>query len=173
MPKATQLVNMTVRFSVGDSSTGSEVNEYEKTHLLARSFCVDSRLLSNGKAQSLAKSYVVQESAKAITTMSTSKKLTADEASHNKASEDVTFDKGTIGKLPEAQEEKSLAKDLTCPSCKQTRIACAVAPSDAANEHMWTFCECTVCGRRWKFESLPGEPEKRIDDAMKEENPSK
>jgi transcription elongation factor S-II len=40
---------------------------------------------------------------------------------------------------------------MTCGKCKQSRVAYSQAQTRSADEPMTTFCECTVCGNRWKF----------------------
>ena len=50
-------------------------------------------------------------------------------------------------------KELLLTSDLrmTCGKCKQSRVAYSQAQTRSADEPMTTFCECTVCGNRWKF----------------------
>ena len=50
-----------------------------------------------------------------------------------------------------AQEERALSTTMKCGKCQQTRVAYSQAQTRSADEPMTTFCECTVCGNRWKF----------------------
>ncbi|EFX00779.1 transcription elongation factor s 2 [Grosmannia clavigera kw1407] len=47
--------------------------------------------------------------------------------------------------------EKSISDALTCGKCKQRKVSYTQAQTRSADEPMTTFCECTVCGHRWKF----------------------
>ncbi|KAF4818693.1 Transcription elongation factor S-II [Colletotrichum siamense] len=47
--------------------------------------------------------------------------------------------------------EKSISDALTCGKCKQKKVSYSQAQTRSADEPMTTFCECTVCGNRWKF----------------------
>lgn len=46
--------------------------------------------------------------------------------------------------------EKSISDALTCGKCKQKKVSYSQAQTRSADEPMTTFCECTVCGNRWK-----------------------
>ncbi len=46
--------------------------------------------------------------------------------------------------------EKSISDALTCGKCKQRKVSYTQAQTRSADEPMTTFCECTVCGHRWK-----------------------
>ena len=46
--------------------------------------------------------------------------------------------------------EKSISDALTCSKCKQKKVSYTQAQTRSADEPMTTFCECTVCGHRWK-----------------------
>lgn len=46
--------------------------------------------------------------------------------------------------------EKSISDALTCSKCKQKKVSYSQAQTRSADEPMTTFCECTVCGNRWK-----------------------
>ena len=49
------------------------------------------------------------------------------------------------------QDQKAISDILTCPQCKQKKVSYSQAQTRSADEPMTTFCECTVCGRKWKF----------------------
>ena len=46
--------------------------------------------------------------------------------------------------------EKSISDALQCGRCKQKKVSYSQAQTRSADEPMTTFCECTVCGNRWK-----------------------
>ena len=46
--------------------------------------------------------------------------------------------------------EKSISTSLTCGKCGQKKVSYSQAQTRSADEPMTTFCECTVCGNRWK-----------------------
>jgi len=46
--------------------------------------------------------------------------------------------------------EKSISTSLTCGKCGQKKVSYSQAQTRSADEPMTTFCECTVCGKRWK-----------------------
>ncbi|MCJ1226437.1 RNA polymerase II elongation factor [Toensbergia leucococca] len=49
------------------------------------------------------------------------------------------------------QAERSISTSLTCGKCGQRKVSYSQAQTRSADEPMTTFCECTVCGKRWKF----------------------
>jgi len=50
--------------------------------------------------------------------------------------------------MPKA--ERSISTSLTCGKCGQKKVSYSQAQTRSADEPMTTFCECTVCGKRWK-----------------------
>lgn len=46
--------------------------------------------------------------------------------------------------------EKSISDALKCGKCGQKKVSYSQAQTRSADEPMTTFCECTVCGNRWK-----------------------
>ena len=50
--------------------------------------------------------------------------------------------------------EKSISTSLTCGKCGQRKVSYSQAQTRSADEPMTTFCECTVCGKRWKVSAL-------------------
>lgn len=50
--------------------------------------------------------------------------------------------------------EKSISDALTCGKCKQKKVSYTQAQTRSADEPMTTFCECMVCGHRWKVRRL-------------------
>lgn len=65
--------------------------------------------------------------------------------------EDRQIMKENMDKAMVAQEEKSISSSLTCGKCGQKKVSYSQAQTRSADEPMTTFCECTVCGNRWKF----------------------
>ncbi len=49
--------------------------------------------------------------------------------------------------------ERSITDALQCGRCKQKKVSYSQAQTRSADEPMTTFCECTVCGARWKVSS--------------------
>lgn len=59
------------------------------------------------------------------------------------------------------QAERSISTSLQCGKCGQRKVSYSQAQTRSADEPMTTFCECTVCGKRWKvgffyFKGLDG-----------------
>lgn len=48
------------------------------------------------------------------------------------------------------QAERSVSSSLQCGKCGQRKVSYSQAQTRSADEPMTTFCECTVCGKRWK-----------------------
>lgn len=65
--------------------------------------------------------------------------------------EDKKIQKENMDKAMVAQEEKSISTSLQCGKCKEKKVSYSQAQTRSADEPMTTFCECTVCGNRWKF----------------------
>ncbi|KAI4158353.1 MAG: hypothetical protein LQ342_007522 [Letrouitia transgressa] len=51
------------------------------------------------------------------------------------------------------QLKRSISSSLECGKCKQRKVSYSQAQTRSADEPMTTFCECTVCGNRWKISS--------------------
>ncbi len=65
--------------------------------------------------------------------------------------EEIAMQKENMDKAMVAQPEKSISNALQCGKCKERKVAYSQAQTRSADEPMTTFCECTVCGNRWKF----------------------
>lgn len=52
------------------------------------------------------------------------------------------------------QVERSISTSLQCGKCGQRKVSYSQAQTRSADEPMTTFCECTVCGKRWKVGSF-------------------
>lgn len=63
---------------------------------------------------------------------------------------DKELEKENMNKAQVAQPEKSISDALTCGKCGQKKVSYTQAQTRSADEPMTTFCECLVCGNRWK-----------------------
>ena len=46
--------------------------------------------------------------------------------------------------------ERSISTSFVCSKCGQKKVSYSQAQTRSADEPMTTFCECQVCGNRWK-----------------------
>lgn len=69
-------------------------------------------------------------------------------AERRKVDEELQKDNMKKAQVPMA--EKSISDALRCGKCKQKKVSYSQAQTRSADEPMTTFCECTVCGNRWK-----------------------
>ena len=77
--------------------------------------------------------------------------MTSDELkSAKRREEDVKLQQENMNKAMVAQVEKSVSTALTCGKCGQKKVSYSQAQTRSADEPMTTFCECQVCGNRWK-----------------------
>ncbi|KAE8450630.1 hypothetical protein EG329_005974 [Mollisiaceae sp. DMI_Dod_QoI] len=65
--------------------------------------------------------------------------------------EDEKLEKENLKKAQVPMAEKSISDALKCGKCGQKKVSYSQAQTRSADEPMTTFCECTVCGNRWKF----------------------
>ncbi|KAI9866673.1 MAG: RNA polymerase II elongation factor [Trichoglossum hirsutum] len=72
-------------------------------------------------------------------------------ASPERRAEDEKMQQENMNKAMVAQGEKSVSTALKCPKCGQKKVSYSQAQTRSADEPMTTFCECTICGNRWKF----------------------
>ncbi|KAF4629615.1 hypothetical protein G7Y89_g8534 [Cudoniella acicularis] len=78
--------------------------------------------------------------------------MTHDELkSQNRRKEDEKLEKENMLKAQVPMAEKSISDALRCGRCGQKKVSYSQAQTRSADEPMTTFCECTVCGNRWKF----------------------
>ncbi|TAQ84734.1 hypothetical protein B7494_g6934 [Chlorociboria aeruginascens] len=61
------------------------------------------------------------------------------------------LNKENMSKAQVPMAEKSISDALRCGKCGQKKVSYSQAQTRSADEPMTTFCECTVCGNRWKF----------------------
>lgn len=71
--------------------------------------------------------------------------------SDKQRAEDEKLQKENMDKAMVPQEDKSISASLTCGKCGQKKVSYSQAQTRSADEPMTTFCQCTVCGNRWKF----------------------
>ncbi|KAM3065421.1 transcription elongation factor TFIIS, variant 3 [Clarireedia jacksonii] len=64
---------------------------------------------------------------------------------------DEELEKENMKKAQVPMAEKSISDALKCGKCGQKKVSYSQAQTRSADEPMTTFCECTVCGNRWKF----------------------
>ena len=64
--------------------------------------------------------------------------------------EDEKLHKDNMKKAQVPMAEKSISDALKCGRCGQKKVSYTQAQTRSADEPMTTFCECTVCGNRWK-----------------------
>lgn len=67
---------------------------------------------------------------------------------------DEAFEKENMKNAQVPQAEKSVSSEFKCGKCGQKKVSYTQAQTRSADEPMTTFCECTVCGNRWKV-SVP------------------
>lgn len=73
-----------------------------------------------------------------------------------KEDEKLSLDNMKKAQVPMAQ--KSISDALRCGRCGQKKVSYSQAQTRSADEPMTTFCECTVCGNRWKVCSFITQP---------------
>ena len=78
--------------------------------------------------------------------------MTHDELkSAERKKEDEAIMKENMRTAMTAQEEKAISTQLRCNRCGERKVSYTQAQTRSADEPMTTFCECTVCGNKWKF----------------------
>ncbi|KAK0656611.1 transcription factor S-II, central domain-containing protein [Cercophora newfieldiana] len=80
----------------------------------------------------------------------TDKELASDE----QRAKDEELQKENMKKAQVPMAEKSISDALKCGKCGQKKVSYSQAQTRSADEPMTTFCECTVCGNRWKVSLL-------------------
>jgi transcription elongation factor S-II len=70
--------------------------------------------------------------------------------SQERREEDAKLMKENLKKAQVPMAEKSISDALKCGKCGQKKVSYSQAQTRSADEPMTTFCECTVCGNRWK-----------------------
>ena len=67
---------------------------------------------------------------------------------------DEKLEEENMKKAQVPMAEKSISDALRCGKCGQKKVSYTQAQTRSADEPMTTFCECTVCGNRWKVRYL-------------------
>ena len=70
--------------------------------------------------------------------------------SEERREEDKKLEDENMKAAQAPQAEKSVSTSLTCGKCGQKKVSYSQAQTRSADEPMTTFCECLVCGKRWK-----------------------
>jgi transcription elongation factor S-II len=70
--------------------------------------------------------------------------------SAQRRAEDEKLNEDNMKKAQVPMAEKSISDALRCGRCGQKKVSYTQAQTRSADEPMTTFCECTVCGNRWK-----------------------
>ena len=76
-------------------------------------------------------------------------------ASEEQRAKDEALKKENMKKAQVPMAEKSISDALKCGKCGQKKVSYSQAQTRSADEPMTTFCECTVCGNRWKVSDDP------------------
>jgi len=63
---------------------------------------------------------------------------------------DEELEKQNMKNAQVPQAEKSISREFKCGKCGERKVSYSQAQTRSADEPMTTFCECTVCGNRWK-----------------------
>lgn len=71
-------------------------------------------------------------------------------ASNERRQEDERLKEDNLKNSVAPMPQKSISDALQCGRCKQKKVSYSQAQTRSADEPMTTFCECTVCGNRWK-----------------------
>ncbi|SMQ51112.1 unnamed protein product [Zymoseptoria tritici ST99CH_3D1] len=71
--------------------------------------------------------------------------------SAEKRAEDALIEKENMNKSMTPKEAKAISTTMTCGKCKGSAVSYSQAQTRSADEPLTTFCECTLCGNRWKF----------------------
>ena len=88
----------------------------------------------------------------------TEKELASDE----KRAKDEELKKENLLNSQVPVGEKSVSDALKCGKCGQRKVSYTQAQTRSADEPMTTFCECTVCGNRWKVRIQHRPPSVRL-----------
>lgn len=70
--------------------------------------------------------------------------------SAERRAEDLKMAKENLRDSQVPQPERSISTALQCGKCKERKVSYSQAQTRSADEPMTTFCECTMCGNRWK-----------------------
>ena len=65
--------------------------------------------------------------------------------------EDAELEKENMNRTILAQDEKAMSTTIVCGKCKCNKVAYWQARIRSVDGPINTFCECTVCGHRWRL----------------------
>lgn len=65
------------------------------------------------------------------------------------------YEKENMKKAQVPMAEKSVSSEFKCARCGEKKVSYSQAQTRSADEPMTTFCECTICGNRWKVSYDP------------------
>lgn len=83
--------------------------------------------------------------------------MTMDELkSEERKKEEEALQKDNMKRAQVPMAERSISDALKCGKCGQKKVSYSQAQTRSADEPMTTFCECTVCGNRWKVRCSRG-----------------
>jgi transcription elongation factor S-II len=71
-------------------------------------------------------------------------------ASEAQRARDKELERENMLKAQVPMAQRSISDSLQCGKCKEKKVSYSQAQTRSADEPMTTFCECTVCGHRWK-----------------------
>jgi transcription elongation factor S-II len=75
-------------------------------------------------------------------------------ASDAQRARDRELERENMLKAQVPMAQRSISDSLQCGKCKQHKVSYSQAQTRSADEPMTTFCECTVCGHRWKVSAF-------------------
>jgi transcription elongation factor S-II len=78
--------------------------------------------------------------------------------SEEQRKKEIEYEKENMKKAQVPMAEKSISDSLECGRCKKKKVSYTQAQTRSADEPMTTFCECLVCGNRWKVSSIHTSP---------------
>jgi transcription elongation factor S-II len=70
--------------------------------------------------------------------------------SSQQKAEEKKLNEENMKKAQVPMQQKSISDQLRCGKCGEKKVSYTQAQTRSADEPMTTFCECTVCGNRWK-----------------------
>ncbi|KAF8469651.1 transcription factor S-II, central domain-containing protein [Kalaharituber pfeilii] len=72
-------------------------------------------------------------------------------ASEERRAEDQRLEEENMREAMKPTAVRSTTDQFPCGKCGKRKVAYSQAQTRSADEPMTTFCECVICGHRWKF----------------------